>query len=291
MDRSAITGVGLGLRWEFLREVLEASSDQLATVSFFEISPENYMRRGGYFPEALARVAEQHAITTHGLTLSLGGDGAFDAEYLRELRCFLGRFGAPWHSDHLSFCGLDGVHLHDLLPLPFTSISARRVAERTREAAERLERRMVVENISYYLTLGHSELDEPAFIAEVLDRAGCGLLLDVNNLDVNARNHGFDPLQWLRAIPLEQVVEIHVAGPEPLADGLLIDTHGAPVQPSVYELLDWVVERTGPLPVLLERDNNIPPLDELLLELTRIDAVYQAALARREASREASHAA
>jgi uncharacterized protein len=197
--------------------------------------------------------------------------------------------GAGWHSDHLSFSGLGGAVLHDLLPVPFTRSTARRVAARVREASERIERPMVVEKLSYYDALGSSPLDEPEFITEVLEKSGAGLLLDLSNVFVNAKNHGFDTWQWLARIPLERVVEIHVAGPEPW---LLLDTHGAAIRAEVFELLDWTIERTGPVPVLLERDHNVPALAELLTEHARVDAVYQAALARRGPRAEvATHAA
>lgn len=291
MKTKDVTGPGLGLRWEFLQEVLDHPEAIDGVVRFFEISPENYMRRGGYFPAALGRIAERTPITTHGLTMSLGGSDSLDSAYLGELRRFLDRFGGAWHSDHLSFGGLDGATLHDLLPVPFTRASARAIAERVLEAQDRLGTRMVVENISYYVELGESRMPESAFIREVLDRADCGLLLDLNNLDVNAKNHGFDAWTWLADIPLDRVVEIHVAGPEPMDDGLLIDTHGSEVAPGVLDLLGWVVERTGPLPVLLERDNNIPPLADLLAELGRIDEVYQASLSRWQEQKGVAHAA
>ncbi|MFW5739133.1 MAG: DUF692 domain-containing protein [Myxococcota bacterium] len=282
-SRQHIEGVGLGLRWSFLSEVLEGAAD--GAVSFFEVSPENYMRRGGYFPEALERVADKHPIITHGLMMSIGSTDTYDDRYFEELRRFLSRFGGPWHSDHLTFSGLDGAMLHDLLPIPFTKKMACHVADRIREAQDRLGRPMAIENISYYLELGSSEMPEPEFIREVLERADCGLLLDVNNLDVNAKNHGFDARAWLDQIPLERVVEVHVAGPEPWDDGLLLDTHGSPVRDDVHDLLAYAVERMGPRPVLLERDNNIPPLAELLEEVRVVDRTYQAAVARYRASR------
>lgn len=286
MEAKHPTGVGLGLRWELLDEVLNASEQQRAMIRFFEISPENYMRRGGYSPNALARIAERHPLTTHGLTMSLGGTDPLDAAYFQDLAPFLRRFETGWHSDHLSFSGDGGVLLHDLLPVPFTSQTAKRIAERVREAAERLEKSMAVENVSYYVTLGRNALDEVDFIRDILERADCGLLLDLNNLDVNAKNHGFDSWAWLEQIPLERVVEIHVAGPELWPNGLLIDTHGTPVRDSVFDLLRWVVERKGPVPILLERDNHVPPFEELLGEIERLDAVYQAALRHWETSRE-----
>jgi uncharacterized protein len=290
MAPAKLEGVGLGLRWEFLAEVARAEPGTLDSVRFFEVSPENYMRRGGYFPRTLAEVAEKHRFVTHGLTMSLGGVDPFDDAYFGELRRFVDRFGEGCHSDHLCFSSHGGAALHDLLPVPFTTEVAKRVASRVREAQERLERPMAIENISYYTLLGASERDEPEILGDILERADCGLLLDVNNLDVNAKNHGFDPLAWLSRIPLERVVEIHVAGPEPHGSGILLDTHGAPVRPSVHELLAWVVERTGPVPVLLERDNNVPSLAELLNELHQIDATYQLALTAHRARKQASDA-
>ena len=291
METGRVTGVGLGLRWEFLQDVLDNEAEVASAVRFFEISPENYMRRDGYYPDALAKVAEHHKLVTHGLMISLGSPDGLDRRYFEELKRFLDRFGGAWHSDHLSFGGIDGATLHDLLPIPFTRAAARHVAERVRQAQDKLQRPMAVENISYYMPVGHAQLSEPEFIGEVLERSDCKLLLDVNNLDVNAKNHGFDAWEWLRAIPLDRVVEIHVAGPEPWSKDLLIDSHGAPVRPDVYELLSWVVERTGPVPVLLERDNNIPSLAELLAEVRKLDETYQAALRRHAAGKEASRAA
>jgi len=277
------TGVGLGLRGSFLAEVDAGEAD--GRVPFFEISPENHMRRGGPGPARLARVRERFPVLTHGLSMSLGGLEPFATDYFADLRQFLASFGDHWHSDHLCFCGTDGKQLHDLLPVPFTGASARRIAARIREAVDRLERPMAVENISYYLPLGVPGVDEPEFIAELLERADCKLVLDVNNVFVNAQNHGFDARAWLARVPLERVVQLHVAGHEFWDDDaktLIIDTHGAPVRTEVDELLAWVIERTGPLPVLLERDNNIPPLPELLAERDRLQAVYDQALARRE---------
>jgi len=285
-----LAGVGVGLRWAFLDDVAHGAAD--GRVEFFEVSPENYMRRGGYYPAALERVAERHRIVTHGLMMSLGSTDPLNDSYFRELRRWLDRFDPPWHSDHLCFSGIHGALLHDLLPVPFTWSMARHVAARIREARDRLQRPIAVENVSYYLELGHAEMSEAQFIAEVTEQADCLLLLDVNNLDVNATNHGIDARRWLDEIPMNRVVEIHVAGPEPWDQGLLLDTHGAPVRPSVYALLEEVVARTGPVPVLLERDNNIPPLHDLLVEADMVDQTYQRALRRWQAahpSAEASH--
>ncbi len=274
------TGVGLGLRGAFLRDVVRGDADD--KVAFLEVAPENYMHRGGRSPKRLATLAERFPIVTHGLMMSIGGTDPFDDAYMAELKAFLDRYDPPWHSDHICWSGMDGAVLHDLLPIPFTGETAKRVAGRIREASERLERPMAIENISWYLQLGKSTLDEAGFITEVLERADCGLLLDVNNVFVNATNHGFDARAWIDAIPLERVVQLHIAGHEPWDETLLVDTHGAEVRDEVRDLLSYVIERTGPKPVLLERDSNIPPLSELLDEAASLQAVYDAALAKRE---------
>lgn len=281
----APTGVGLGLRASFMAEVDAGAAD--GQVPFFEISPENHMHRGGRTPARFARITERFKVLSHGLAMSIGGPDPYDDEYFATLRGFLdGLGGDRWHSDHLCFCGTDGRALHDLLPVPFTTAMATRMADRVREAADRIGRPMLVENISYYMPLGASAMDEAEFVAEVAERADCGLMLDVNNVFVNSRNHGFDPLDWLRKVPIERVVQMHVAGHEfwDAREAVIVDTHGAPVRREVDDLLAWVVERTGPVPVVLERDTNIPPLAELLAERARLAAVYDAALARRELS-------
>lgn len=284
---AGITGAGLGLRFAFLDEVIAAidRGEILPGVAFFEISPENHMRRGGYIPAAIEHIGERYRYLTHGLTLSLGGDDPFDDAYMGELRRFLDRVKAPYHSDHLCFNGTGGRILHDLLPIPFTGASLAHVSARIREAADRLERPVVIENITHYLLAGEAALDEADFLGELLDRSGAGLLLDVNNVYVNGQNHGFDPLSFLRRLPLDRVVQIHIAGHDHSEeDEVIIDTHGAPVIAPVFDLLSWVVARTGPLPVLLERDHRIPPLAELLDELARVDAAYQRGLAAHAAT-------
>ncbi|MCX4247281.1 DUF692 domain-containing protein [Paraliomyxa miuraensis] len=281
--RSVPTGIGLGLRARFIDRVARGAADGVPT--FVELCPENYMHRGGRSPARLEEVAQRFPVICHGLMMSLGSTDPFEDAYFAQLRAFLDRYDPPWHSDHLCWSGLHGAVLHDLLPVPFTSAVARRVASRVVEARDRLERPMAVENISWYAELGASQLDEVEFLVEILERADCGLLLDVNNVFVNAQNHGFDPLAWLERIPLERVVQLHVAGHESWEEDLIIDTHGATVRDEVYELMAWVIERTGPRPVLLERDSNIPPLPELLDEIRRLDGVYQQALSRWEADR------
>ncbi|AKT38665.1 DUF692 family multinuclear iron-containing protein [Chondromyces crocatus] len=273
------TGVGLGLRWEILDDLLEGLDAGAAPpLPFFEICPENIMRRGGFIPAALERVQARYPLLSHGIALSLGGLDPFDPAFLRELRGLLDSVDAPFHSDHLSFSGVEGRALHELLPLPRTSAAAAHVAARIREAQDRLGRRMAIENITYYLVPGQAPLDEADFLVEVLERADCGLLLDVNNVYVNARNHGYDPARFLDKLPPERVVAMHVAGHEQRGP-LLIDTHGAPPIDPVLQLLTRAVARTGPVPVVLERDHHVPPLAELLQELPAIETAYRAGLA------------
>lgn len=270
------TGVGLGLRWEFLEEVVDGPDLGLA---FLEVSPENYMRRGGYFPAQLSAARKRYPLHTHGLTLSIGGERAPSAEYLAELRREVSRLSVPFHSDHLCLSGLPGRSSHELLPLQFTRAAARRIAERVRHVEDALGVPLALENISYYAHPGRRELQELDFIQEVLEHSDAGLLLDVNNVYVNALNHTEDALAFLERVPYQRVVEVHIAGHTRKPDGSVIDTHGSPIIDPVYELLEYAVSRRGPVAVLLERDNDVPPLGELMLEVERVREVYERALA------------
>ena len=283
-----LVGVGIGLRWEFLDTLLQRLDETAGRpkLPFFEVSPENYMRRGGYIPESLERVAQHYPLISHGLAMNFGGTARYDDAYFRSLGAFLARFPSPWHSDHLCFGGSGGRALHDLLPLPHTRVAVAHTAARVREAQDRLGLPLAIENISYYAHLGQPEMREQQFVAEVLEAADCKLLLDVNNVYVNSLNHGFDAKAWLSAVDMSRVTQLHVAGhdhhPE---DDLYIDTHGAPVCDPVIELLTWVVARTGPVAVVLERDNAVPALDVLLAERERLQQAYDRGIQRYRASR------
>ncbi len=274
----ALGGVGLGLRWDFLEEVLDAPP---ADVAFFEVSPENYLERGGYYPAALESIAERYPIVTHGLTLSIGAIAEPDAAYLAALKAEVTRVGSPWHSDHLCFSSAGDRMLHELLPLKFSRENAIRVAERARRMEDFLERPFALENITYYAHPGKPELREVDFLQEVFSRSNAKLLLDVNNAYVNAQNHGFDARAFIAGLPLERMVEIHVAGHEISPDGLLLDTHGEPVPDPVLDLLEWTIARVGDVPILLERDNHVPSLHELVLEVRALEAIRRRALALR----------
>mgnify|MGYP000994495029 CR=1 FL=1 len=280
------TGVGLGLRWAFIDEVVAAAAtgEPSLGVDFFEVSPENYMRRGGYVPGALAAVAERWPILTHGLTMSMGGLDPVEPAYLAELRALIDRLAPPFHSDHLCFGGHGGRLVHDLLPLPFIEEAVTNVVSRATAIRDRLGVPLAVENISYYFVPGEPDMSEAAFLRAVLEEADLGLLLDVNNVFVNAANFGFDPVAFLAQLPLERVVAIHVAGHEHKPEhGRIIDTHGADAPPGVLDLLERVVAQTGPVPVVLERDSHIPELPVLLQEVGRVRAAYERGLAARAA--------
>jgi len=281
-----LAGVGLGLRWEFLEEVLDGPPHEIA---FFEVSPENYLGRGGYYPHALERIAERYPIVTHGLTLSLGAIAEPDPSYLSALRSEVTRLDPPWHSDHLCFSSAGERVLHELLPLKFSEENVNRVAARAQRVAAFLERPFAIENITYYVHPGEPEMSELLFLQRVLEQSGAGLLLDVNNVYVNARNHGFDPYAFIAGLPLAKVVEIHVAGHHTLESGMLLDTHGRAVADPVLELLEWTIERVGPVPILLERDSDVPELSELLRELAALRELQARALGR-YAERHASSA-
>ena len=223
--------------------------------------------------------------------MSLGGVDALDAPYLRELAAFLGDVKTPWHSDHLCFGAVDGRVLHDLLPVSFKRSAVARIADRIRRARDAIQLPLAIENVSSYWHPGKAEMSESEFIARVCEAADCGLLLDVNNAYVNAQNFGFDVDAWMREAPLDRVVQIHVAGHEwfslfeggglgePVAPhtarALVVDSHGADVPDPVLELLARVLRRTGPVPVLLERDQNMPRLDGLLREVESLRAIWR----------------
>lgn len=269
-------GVGIGLR----RALMDALRAELpAEVRWLEVAPENYVRRGGAMRAGLDALRAHYPMVTHGLTMSLGGDEPLDARYLAEVRDFARAVGSPWHSDHLCMSAHGGAVLHDLLPIPHTSERAARVVENLLRARDALGMAVAAENISYYARPGVDAMTEAAFISEVLERADAGLLLDVNNVYVNACNHGFDAEALIAALPLHRVVQIHVAGHRVEPDGFRIDTHGAPIADPVLDLLAFTLALTGPVPVLLERDQEIPALSELLGEVRALTEIWERAAA------------
>lgn len=267
---AGLQGAGLGLR----RSHLEALyNTRPRTIDFFEIAPENWMRVGGRLGRHFRGLTESYPFCCHGLCLSLGGVDSLDYSFLQDLKRFMDDHGIAFYSEHLSYSSGNG-HLYDLMPLPFTSEAVQYVSARIRKTQEILERKIAIENISYYAAPGQ-EMAEIDFINAVLSESGCELLLDVNNVFVNSTNHGYDASNFLEQIPFHRVSSIHVAGHFRESESLLIDTHGAPVENSVWELLESVYDRAGVLPTVLERDFNLPPLEELLLELDQVKRIQR----------------
>ena len=257
-----VHGAGLGLRRAFIRSLSEYATNQ---VNFWEIAPENWIGVGGYFGKKLRALTEQHPFICHGLSLSIGGPTPIDQAFLQKLKKFLHQHNIRYYSEHLSYCSDDG-HLYDLMPIPFTEQAVSYVANRIKQVQDHLERRIAIENVSYYAAPGQ-EMEEIDFLNAVLQQADCDLLLDVNNIYVNSINHGYDAKAFLQQLPVERVGYIHIAGHYNEADDLIIDTHGADVIDPVWQLLDIAYERFGVTPTLLERDFNFPPLPELLNEI------------------------
>lgn len=242
-----------------------------ASISFFEAAPENWLGVGGRLGDAFANVCAKRPLACHGLLLNLGGPDPLDSAFLQRLKAFLDQHCALIYSDHLSFCADQG-HLYELLPLPFTRSMVKHVAARIRQVQDVLERRIAIENASYYLSLSN-EMDELEFINEVLERADCDLLIDINNIYVNSVNHRYDPREFLSGLPGERIAYAHIAGHSHDAPDLIVDTHGASVVDDVWQLLEFAYSRFGVFPTLLERDLNIPALTELLPEVERIEQI------------------
>jgi hypothetical protein len=262
-------GAGLGLRRDFAEEVLRDPPP----VDFYEIAPENWMRFGGKLGRQFRALTESRPFVAHGLSLSLGGPAPLDEEFLLELKNFLREHQIALYSEHLSYCGDDGL-LYDLMPMPFTSEAAGYVASRIRWVQEVLEQPIAIENISYYAAPGQ-EMEEIEFLNAVLEEADCGLLLDINNIYVNSVNHGYNALDFLKAIPGERIIYAHIAGHAVEAPDFLVDTHGAEIIDPVWHLLDVAYQRFGVFPTLLERDFNIPPLPDLLREVDTIRSIQR----------------
>ena len=259
------TAAGLGLRRALLGPLQAAPAGDF---DFLECAPDNWIGVGGRFGAALRELSARHPLVCHGLSLSLGSTDPFDDTYLRKLRRFLDEHRVPIFSEHLSYCSDDG-QLYDLLPIPFTEEAVHHVAGRIRHVQDALGRRIAVENISYYAA-PYQAMPELDFITAVLAEADCDLLLDVNNVYVNAINHRYDAQAFLDGLPGGRIAYFHIAGHYDEADDLKVDTHGAAVKPDVFALLDDACRRFGPRPTLLERDFNIPPYAELVAELGQV---------------------
>jgi len=266
--------VGLGLRRE-LRDAL--ATEKAAGIDFLELAPENVIRNPDYPDSLLNKLSQQYQLVAHGLSLSLGGVDPLNQGFLLDIRKFLDRFNIQFFSEHLSFCDGQG-YLYELLPLPFTEEAVIHTAARIQEVQDILERRIAIENISYYCTLG-GDLEEAEFISAVVETADCDLLLDVNNILVNSTNHAYDSFDFINSLPADRVSAYHIAGADNSSsinlENLTIDKHNHEINEPCWQTLDYCYQHIGVRPTLLERDFNIPPLQELLLECKNISSIQK----------------
>jgi uncharacterized protein len=273
--RPVSLGFGLGLRAQHYRDILDGSP----AVEWFEVISENYMVPGGQPLRMLDAVAERYPVVMHGVSLSIASTSPFDQDYLNSLKALARRVKPRWVSDHLCWTGVHGTNLHDLLPVPYTEEALAHVVSRISQVQDFLGRRLVIENVSSYVEYECSEMSEWEFVAEVARRSDCWLLLDVNNVFVSGVNHDFSTEQFLDAIPADRVVQFHLAGHSE-GETCLIDTHDQPVSEDVWGLYAKAIERFGPVSTMIERDDNIPPLADLVAELDRARSVSDEVIAR-----------
>jgi len=266
-------GYGLGLRTDYYETIL----DTLPAVDWFEVLSENYMVDGGKPLHYLDRIKAHYPLVMHGVSMSIGGTDPLDRDYLQRLKQLADRVEPRWLSDHLCWTGQAGHNLHDLIPLPYTDEVVTHVAARVRQVQDILERRILLENVSSYVSYTDSSMTEAAFFKAVVEEADCLMLLDVNNIYVSAFNHQFDPVSYLDDLPVERIYQIHLAGHSHYGD-YIIDTHDHPIVDPVWDLYRITLERFGPISTMIERDDRMPPFAELLQELGQARAIGHQAL-------------
>jgi len=263
-------GYGLGLRKEHYETVLADRPD----VDWFEIISENYMVEGGKPLDYLTRIREHYPMVMHGVSMSIGSTEALNFDYLKKLKDLIKRVEPEWISDHLCWTGVNGLNLHDLMPLPYTEEAVQHVADRVSQVQDYLGQQILLENVSSYVSYSDSVMSEAEFYYEVTERADCLMLLDINNIYVSAYNHNFDPYSYLSAMPKERVYQFHLAG-HTQEDNLIIDTHDHPIADPVFDLYAAAVEHFGRVSTMIERDDHIPPLPELLNELEQVKNIAE----------------
>ena len=261
--------VGIGFRRDFAEELLHSS---VLSPSFIELAPENWIGMGGYWGKVLRKASELFPVTCHGLSLSIGSPEDLDWDFIKKVKLFLDEHNVQIYSEHLSYTKCNNAHLYDLLPIPFREDAIHHVAQRIREVQDFLERKIAIENVSYYTPVA-AEMEEAQFVSAILEEANCDLLLDVNNVYVNSFNHNYNAKQYIEKLPLDRVAYIHMAGHEKVSEDLIIDTHGNAIIDPVYDLFEWTLDRVNPVPVLLERDFNFPEMEELQGELTALQKI------------------
>lgn len=264
-------GAGAGLRSEHFDDILSKSPP----FRWFEIITENFFGFGGYIKEVFEEIRSRYMVIPHGVCLSIGSTDSLDFDYLKKLKLFLDEIKAPWTSDHLCFTMVDHTNLNELIPLPFTRESAENVIARARAVQDFLERPLMLENVTRYLTVSDREMSEAEFITMIVEKADCGILLDLTNVHLNSLFHGYPAFEFIKSLPLERVGQIHLAGWESDEDGQIIDSHDAPVPAEVWELFKKTVALTGPTSALVEWDSQLPSVERLLKEAQMADEALQ----------------
>ncbi|MFI4963400.1 MAG: DUF692 domain-containing protein [Legionellales bacterium] len=263
-------GYGLGLRHTYFDEVLELKPK----LDWFEILTENYIVPGGRALQCIDKIRQDYPMVLHGVSLSIGSTDAFDVEYLNQVRTLINRIEPAWISDHLCWTGVQGLNLHDLLPIPYTRQAISHIVSRITQIQEFFGRPILMENVSSYLSYKQSEMPEWEFIVEIAKQSGCYLLLDVNNVYVSSVNHQFNPLDYIHFMPADKVVQIHLAG-HSNKGAYIIDTHDAPVAQPVWDLYAATIAHLGQVSTMIERDDNMPPLADLLAEVSQAKQIAQ----------------
>ncbi|NQZ05784.1 MAG: DUF692 domain-containing protein [Algicola sp.] len=274
-------GFGLGLRTDHFHHVIEHKPK----VDWFEVISENFMVGGGKPRHYLETIRQDYPIVMHGVSMSIGSTDPLNMDYLKSLRTLAAEIQPAWISDHLCFTTIGGVNSHDLLPMPYTEEALKHVVERIKQVQDFLGRQMLLENASSYLTYQSDEMSEWEFINQICQQADCLMLFDVNNIYVSARNHGFDPMEYVQAVDPNRVQQIHLAGHTDYGD-YVIDTHDQAVRDPVWQLYKETIKLMGPVSTMIERDDNIPPFAELEKELDHARALSHSALT--ESNREQS---
>jgi uncharacterized protein (UPF0276 family) len=278
-----IDDVGIGLRMPHLKEIAETKPN----IPWFEVAPENYIDRCNWAYELFEEIASHYPIVAHGLMLSIGSVDEINWDHVNKVKAFLKKWNIAWFSDHLCFQSFGKEYFHDLMPLPFTKECVKKVSEKIRVLQDHLETPFAVENISYYLDPEAPEMTEWEFINEVIHRSGCHLMLDINNVYVNANNHSFDPKLYLDNVKDLPTIQLHMAGHDWHDDEIMVDTHGQDIPDPVWDLYKYYASLRQLPPTLIERDNNIPPLSDLLNERERAQKIFDENQMKFSAEREA----
>ena len=264
-------GGGAGLRHAHFAEILETKPD----FNWFEIINEDFYSYGGRSREVLQEIKKTYPIIGHSVALSIGSTDPLNIEYLKDLKVFLKEINSPWTSDHLCFTMIDHTNLNELIPLPFTNEAVRNVVSRIKIIQDILEVPFLIENITRYITVSNREMSEIEFINRIIAESGCGLLLDITNVYLNSQYHKYDPWEFIKTLPLDKIGQIHLAGSEPDENGVMIDSHDAPVMPEVWDLFKKTLDLSGPTSALVEWDNSLPTVQQLLQEAKLADQIIK----------------